>query len=144
VFIKLEMSQKHNILILFAILFTLVGNAQEEAPNCATKFDSLSNRQVYFFADSIPEFPGGKDALFAFLSENLKHPQHCIAGKVYLSFIVESTGKLTNKRIIRGIEKDANQEALSVVDKMPNWKPGICNGEAVPFLYVLPIGFSLK
>ena len=95
-----------------------------------------------------PQFPGGEDALYEFLANNLKYPQAAkdsnIQGKVYVTFVVEKDGTLTNPRVVRDIGGGCGEEALRVVKMMPKWKPGEQFGEIVRVQYTLPILFELN
>jgi protein TonB len=94
-------------------------------------------------ADELPQFSPNQDSLFNFIARNLTYPQECVEGAVYIGFIVEPTGELSNHRILRGIHPTMDKHALKVFEKMPNWNPGTCNGEPISFLYTLPIRFRL-
>jgi len=123
------------------ILLCQIGMTKE----CVAQFDSISNRTIYRLVDSMPEFPGGIDSLFAFINNNLTYPagDFDFEARVYVAFIVEPDGSISNKCIIRGSEELINTEALRLIDKMPKWKPGKCNDIAVPVRYIIPIRFKL-
>lgn len=82
--------------------------------------------------------------MFAFVSSNLKYPyaRICISGVVVISFVVEPDGKITSKKILKGLDEKVDKEALSMIDKMPLWIPGKCQGKSVPTKYVLPVRVS--
>ena len=116
-----------------------------DSTKCYSHFDTLANRQIYILVDSMPKFPGGNKAMLDFISKNIKyHHGDCFTGTVFVSFIVESNGQLTNKKIKKGITKYADNEALELIDKMPNWIAGTCNGELVPVEMIIPIRFMLR
>lgn len=102
---------------------------------------------VLMKAELMPEFPGGESELIKFLSTNVKYPEDArTAGKegtVYISFVVNSQGKVQDSKIIRGVDKSLDDEALRVMNAMPNWKPGMQSGKAVSVQYSLPIRFNL-
>lgn len=97
--------------------------------------------------EQMPEFPGGQQALMAFIKKNLRYPQRAIdaelQGKVFVRFVVNAQGGIESAAIIRGIGGGCNEEALRVVNAMPQWKPGKQNGQAVKVYYTLPISFKL-
>ena len=135
-----------NFTAILTIFTFLIGSSvwgQSDTTNCVSKFDTVVQRQIYFIVDDMPIFPGGKDSLRIFLIENLKYPKRggCFEGAVYVSFIVEPNGYLTNKKIIRGINEFADKEAISVLEKMPRWEPGTCQRITVPMKIILPIRF---
>ena len=93
-----------------------------------------------------PEFPGGTQALFNFIRENLQYPNNdtCVTGRVVAQFTVKEDGSIANARVIRGIHPDFDKEALRVINMMPKWKPGTKQGEVVDTEYTVPIMFSAE
>lgn len=103
---------------------------------------------VFTLVDDMPEFPGGKQAMFKFLSENVRYPviaqQKNIQGRVICQFIVEKDGSLTDVIVIRsGGDASLDKEAVRVIKAMPNWKPGKQRGRPVRVKYTTPITFRL-
>ncbi len=99
-------------------------------------------------AEFMPEFPGGEAEMFNHLQVNTKYPRESLAmgtqGTVFVAFIVERDGSLSNIRIAREVEHYLDSEALRVVTQMPRWKPGYQGGKAVRVHMVLPIRFILR
>ncbi len=97
--------------------------------------------------EQMPEFPGGEKALLAFLSKNILYPASAresgIQGVVYVSFIVEATGKISKPEVLRGIGGGCDEETLRVIKMMPDWIPGQHRGKAVSVKYNLPVSFKL-
>ena len=95
-----------------------------------------------------PEFPGGDKAFNQYLLNNLRYPSKAkknnIHGLVKLSFTVEPDGSLTNIKIVTGLDKSCNKEALRVIKNMPKWIPGKKEGKDVAGKFILPIKFSIK
>lgn len=95
----------------------------------------------------MPRFPGGDEELFAYLRKNLKYLQEAraleMAGIVYVSFVVETDGSITEVTLARGIGNFCDEEAMRVVKSMPNWTPGKQNNIPVRVRYNLPIKFIL-
>ena len=111
--------------------------------------DQLSN-EIHFF-DAVgekPEFPGGDLALRKFIGSSVKYPviaqENGIQGKVYVTFVVSKTGKVTNASIARGVDPSLDKEALRVVNALPAWKPGKQRGKPVNVSYTVPINFVLQ
>jgi protein TonB len=104
--------------------------------------------EIYEIAQVQPEFPGGEEALYKFLGENLKYPpiarESSIQGRVYVQFVVWSDGSIRDVTVLRGIGGGCDEEAVRVVKMMPNWKPGEQMGKSVPVRYRLPIKFTLS
>ena len=98
--------------------------------------------------DKMPEYPGGENALIAHLSTNIRYPVYArdngITGNVFVTFIVDETGKIENVKILKGVGGGCDEEAIRVVKLMPSWEPGLYNNVAVPVQYNLPIRFTLK
>ncbi len=96
---------------------------------------------------SVPEFVGGQKALAKYLKSNLKYPlsaqENNVQGKVYISFVVNKNGGLTDLKIIKGIGNGCDEEAMRVLKSSPAWKPGMNDNKAVRTSYTLPITFQL-
>lgn len=103
---------------------------------------------VFTVAEEMPSYPGGEQALYKFLSSNIKYPTEAqkegIEGRVYVTYIVEKDGSITGSEIARGIGSGCDKEALRVVALMPNWIPGKQRGKVIRVQYILPIAFKLK
>lgn len=109
---------------------------------------SVSDDKVFSIVETDPEFPGGMEALYQYLASNLHYPQlardNGITGKVYVTFVVEKDGRVTNPRILRDIGGGCGDEAIRVVKSMPRWSPGKQRGKPVRVQFNLPVGFDLK
>lgn len=103
--------------------------------------------EIFTVAEHWPEFPGGQDSLNAFLRRNLRYPEQALAGKtegiVYLSFVVETDGSLSDIKVLRGFSPECDQEAIRLVSSMPPWIPGQQRSVPVRVYYTLPIPFLL-
>ena len=104
--------------------------------------------KVFTVVEQPAEFEGGLQAMYAFIRKNLKYPASArrmnIEGSVYVSFIIDKAGLISDVQIVKGISADCDKEAERVVKMMPNWKPGKQNGRAVKSKFVLPIKFKLQ
>ena len=93
-------------------------------------------------------YPGGNAALMKYIRETIRYPEVSIdrneSGKVYLSFIVETDGKLSHINVERGVSAEIDQEAMRIFIKSPKWVPAVCNGTTVRSRYKIPINFSLN
>ena len=102
---------------------------------------------VYNIVEVMPEFPGGIDKLVDYLSENIKYPEQAkdqgISGRVFINFVIEKDGSVSNAKVMRSIGGGCDDEALRVVNAMPKWKPGLQKGKPVRVSYMLPINFKL-
>lgn len=108
----------------------------------------IDDDYVCVLVENDPSFPGGMEAMYKFLAENIKYPQEAkdknITGKVYVTFVVEADGSISNPRLLRDIGGGCGQEAIRVVNLMPRWNPGKEKGQPVRVQFNLPISFSLK
>jgi TonB family protein len=106
------------------------------------------NEQVFFIVESMPEFPGGEIALRRFIANTIKYPvaaqKEGIQGRVYVTFVVNKQGNVTNAKIARGVDPLLDSEALRVVNSLPAWKPGTQRGVPVNVNYTVPIAFALQ
>ncbi|MBD2755001.1 energy transducer TonB [Spirosoma validum] len=104
--------------------------------------------EVFILVEQQPEFPGGMDALRTFLNNNLKYPRAAtsagISGRVFISFVVNTDGSLTDLQVLKGIGFGCDEEAIRVMQKMPHWRPGKQSGRAVRVKFNLPISFTLE
>ena len=98
-------------------------------------------------AETEPEFPGGLEAMYKFITDNLKYPQlaleNGIEGRVYINFTVEKDGTISDVRVLRDIGGGCGQEAKRVVEMMPKWNPGKQSGKLVRTSFNLPVNFVL-
>ena len=87
-----------------------------------------------------PEFPGGMDKFYSYVGKNYRAPEEeGLKGKVYVTFVVEKDGSLTDIKVLRDIGYGTGKEAIRVLQKCPRWNPGVQNGKPVRVLYSLPI-----
>ena len=104
--------------------------------------------QIFTVVENDPEFPGGMEALYKFLRDNIKYPQlardNNITGRVYVTFVVEKDGSIANPRVLKDIGGGCGQEAIRVVKSMPKWTPGKQRGKAVRVQFNLPVNFNLQ
>ena len=104
--------------------------------------------EVFIIVEDMPEFPGGELALRKYIADHIKYPviaaENGIQGKVYVTFVVDKDGSVSNARIARGVDPSIDQEALRVVNSLPKWKPGKQRGKPVRVSYTVPINFQLQ
>ena len=103
---------------------------------------------TFSVVENNPEFPGGEDALYKYLAENIRYPEQAkkenVQGRVFVRFVVDKDGSVVNSEVLRGIGNGCDEEALRVVNAMPKWTPGKQRGKAVRVWYNLPIIFKLQ
>ena len=102
----------------------------------------------FFVVEQMPEFPGGELALRKFLNNSVKYPviaqENGIQGKVFVNFIVDTNGGISNVKIARGVDQSLDKEAMRVVKSMPKWIPGKQSGQPVRVSFTVPINFVLQ
>lgn len=105
-------------------------------------------QQIFTVVENDPEFPGGMEALYKYLRDNIKYPQlardNNITGRVYVTFVVERDGSIANPRVLKDIGGGCGAEAIRVVKSMPKWNPGKQRGKAVRVQFNLPVSFNLQ
>ncbi len=125
---------------------------QEEIPFEATNVDAapldVNTDEVFKVVEVDPEFPGGEEALYKYLAENIKYPlmakNNKVEGRVFITFVIEKDGNVSNAKVLRSVNEELDAEALRVINAMPKWKPGMQRGVPVRVQYNIPITFKLR
>lgn len=104
--------------------------------------------EVFVIVEEMPQFPGGDLALRQWIASNIKYPviaaENGIQGRVFVQFVVNTDGSITDVRVARGVDPSLDQEAIRVVRTLPKWKPGKQRGKPVRVSYTVPINFQLQ
>jgi len=104
--------------------------------------------KVVDFAEFMPQYEGGLEAMSKFIRKNLKYPAVArrmgIEGSVFVSFVIDTQGNVTETKVIKGISKECDEEAVRVISKMPAWIAGRQGNMPVMVRMVLPIKFQLN
>ena len=123
--------------------FTLSEHLFDQLLDIATSKEDT----VYQIVEEMPKFPGGEEAMFKFISENVKYPQEAkdknISGRVFVNFVVEKDGSVDEVNVLRSIGGGCDEEAVRVVKSMPKWTPGKQKGKPVRVSYIIPFVFKL-
>jgi periplasmic protein TonB len=102
----------------------------------------------FIVVEEMPSFPGGDEARIKFISDNIVYPEIekeiNTQGTIYITFVVETDGSITDVKILRGIGSGCDEEAVRVVKMMPKWNPGKQSGKSVRVQFNLPIKFTLQ
>jgi periplasmic protein TonB len=110
---------------------------QQEAP-----------KEIFTVVEEQPQYPGGDEARIKYLQNNIKYPDEAkelgVQGKVFVTFVVEVDGSITDVKVLRGIGAGCDEEAIRVVRGMPKWIPGKQRGVPVRVQFNLPIKFTLQ
>ena len=103
---------------------------------------------IFTIVEQQAEYPGGLEAMAKFLQRNMKYPavarRMSIEGSVFVSFVIDREGVLSDIQVVKGISSECDKEAVRVIKLMPPWKPGKQNGKPVKCRFVLPIKFKLE
>jgi protein TonB len=104
--------------------------------------------RIYTAVEKLPVFPGGFQAFYKYLAQNIHYPASAvkdhIQGKVYVTFVVEKDGSLTDMKIMKSVSADIDAEAIRVLNSSPQWNPGSQNGRPVRVQFTVPIDFTLS
>ena len=108
--------------------------------------DDSGESEVFVVVENMPSFPGGN--VQKWISKNVKYPvlamENGIQGKVFVQFVIERDGSITDVKVVRGVDSSLDKEAIRVVKAMPKWTPGKQRGKAVRVSFTLPINFQLS
>ncbi len=110
--------------------------------------EDIQEAEIFTIVEEMPDFPGGTQKLADYLAKNIKYPQMAresgIQGRVFISFVVEPDGSVSNINVMRSLGGGCDEEAVRVVKSMPKWKPGKQRGKPVRVSYILPVNFKLQ
>lgn len=108
--------------------------------------EDTGETEVFVVVENMPEFPEGN--VQRWISKHVKYPQlaqeNGIQGKVFIQFVIEKDGSISDVKVLRGVDSSLDQEAVRVVKSMPKWKPGMQRKKPVRVSYTLPINFQLS
>ncbi len=121
---------------------------QKYVPVESNNDEEQEEAQIFTVVESMPSFPGGDAARIKYLNENIKYPQMAresgIQGRVFVTFVVEKDGSVTDVKVLRGIGGGCDEEAVRVIKNMPKWIPGKQRGKPVRVQFNMPILFKLN
>jgi protein TonB len=107
-----------------------------------------SETPIFTVVEEMPVYPGGDEARIKFLAENIVYPieakEKGIQGTVYVTFVIDETGKVTDVNVLRGIGGGCDEETVRVVKLMSNWIPGKQSGKNVRVQFNMPLKFTLS
>lgn len=131
-----------------AVTFANCNNSMLATNDDKINENSFTNdNQPYVIVENMPEFPGGTEALLKYIAENVVYPEQAkndtIQGTVYLKFVVDKTGKVTQTEVIRGVHPLLDEESIKVVNSLPEWTPGRQSGKNVDVAMQIPIKFQI-
>ena len=110
--------------------------------------EEVVEQEIFQIVEEMPSFPGGDVKLMEYIAKNIKYPQIAresgIQGRVFIGFVVEPDGSISNVKLLRGIGGGCDEEAMRVIKSLPKWKPGKQRGKAVRVSYQIPVMFKLQ
>lgn len=110
--------------------------------------ETVAEEEIFTIVEQMPSYPGGDEAMFKYLSKNINYPQIAadagITGRVYITFVIEKDGNVTDVKVLKGIGGGCDEEAIRVVKQMPKWIPGKQRGKSVKVQFNLPVNFTLR
>ena len=110
--------------------------------------EEVVEQEIFQIVEEMPSFPGGEQKLLEYVAKNTKYPQIAresgIQGRVFIGFVVEPDGSISNVKVLRGIGGGCDEEAVRVIKSLPKWKPGKQRGKAVRVSYQIPVNFKLQ
>jgi TonB family protein len=141
------MIRKVFLSLAIMLAFASLSNAQKKLKDAPGEKKPEEKEIIYTHIEQMPEFRGNKTALVKYLLKNTNYPEEAkakgIQGKVIVKFIVDKKGKIKNPKVVRGIGHGCDEEAIRVISKMPDWKPGMEKGKPVSTYFNLPVLFKL-
>lgn len=102
----------------------------------------------FYVIEQKPEFPGGETELLKYVANNTTYPNEAknkgIQGKVFVRFIIDKEGYVTNVTVVKSVDPLLDNEAVRVIEALPKWTPGKQRGDFVKVSFVIPINFTLN
>ncbi len=110
--------------------------------------EEVVEQEIFQIVEEMPEYPGGEKKLLEYVGKSVKYPQIAresgIQGRVFVNFVIEPDGSVSNVKVLRGIGGGCDEEAMRVIKSMAKWKPGKQRGKPVRVSYTLPVNFKLQ
>lgn len=132
-----------NLLKILVLLVTNLTFAQDAE---VVSNENPENTEKIYKIEEVttkPAFPGGIEFFYAFVEKNFVVPdQKGLIGKVFVAFVVEKDGTLTNFNVLRDAGFGTGKEAIRVMELSPKWSPAIKDGKTVRSIYTIPIAVS--
>ena len=139
---KSRMIRTVNLLLAMgALTFSMAAQTAAPSPEDNNIYTSASVQQQ-------AEYPGGQAAMYKWINENIRYPdvarEQGISGKVYVKFVVEKDGSISDIKIVKSPAPSLEKEVIRVLNLMPKWNPAKQNGKAVRVYFNMPVDFKLN
>lgn len=121
-------------------------------PNSPIGFDSIEltseiPEEIFLYPEVKPEPEGGMESFYKFVGKNLKYPKRAqytaTQGKVFIEFVIDKNGRVTDMKVVKGIGSGCDEEAMRVL-ALTKWQPGRQRGKPVKVRMTLPLNFVLN
>lgn len=136
--------KKLSILLVLSLPFFASAQTSEDA----TEKKSKPNEEILTFSETMPEFPGGIEALYQYLAKEVKYPENLkknrIEARVIAKFVINTEGEVKDIQIVNVVAPEFAEETIRILGKMPKWSPGLQMGKPVNVVFTLPLAFKLK
>lgn len=137
-----------SLLLSGMVFLCSVVAGQTEQPDSVVQDSATSSKTNYQYLDEPAGFPGGELAMRKWLATHLSYPEDAkrdsISGVVFVEFVVEMDGTLTNIKIRKGLHPSLDSATVAIIGQMPPWIPGKIQGKPVRSMFVLPIQFQME
>lgn len=136
------------LFVAIGLFFSACETAPTSTQESVAPTQTSSQDRIYDEPDKLPQPPDGFQSYAAWIGKNLKYPDNArkkgIEGKVHVEFVVSKEGRVTNAKVVQGIDAACDTESLRVINMSPDWTPGQVGGKNVNVRLVLPITFKLS
>jgi TonB family protein len=137
------------LMVLLLLSISTISFAEKTKQNKVKNLTNVYAEMGYLPPNDtiMPKFVYGEDSLMKFIAKSVKYPakakEQSIKGTVYVSFIVDAEGNITDTKVLKGIGGGCDEESIRVINSMPKWKPAEMNGKKIPARLFIPIRFVL-
>jgi TonB family protein len=137
------------VLLAISLIAVFACEQDKQEKQGTNQLKSASIREdVFVVVEEAPEYPGGVTELRKFLAQHVNYPAEAqkngTQGKVYVTFVVNKDGSVSDAKIARGVDPLLDAEAVRIVNTLPKWKPGRQSGRDVAVQFTVPINFALQ
>lgn len=130
------------------VVFRLSEPATDQSGEVVGVSKEAEPSDVYEVVEQMPQFPGGFSEMMKYLGNNIQYPSEAhkngIQGRVAVQVIIDTEGRVTNTRVVKGVDPYLDAEAIRVVSSMPKWNPGMQDGKPVNVKFLIPVMFRLQ
>ena len=110
--------------------------------------DKKNNETIFTTTEVMPEFPGGMEALYTFITQEIVYPQdareHGVTGTVLVQFVIEKDGSVSNAETVVPLYPSIDRESVRTIMAMPKWNPGMSEGRPIRCYFQIPLVFKMS